>query len=107
MGKNRVIKIIGRLIAGMVAHKLLEKYTNREESLNHLRAEVGNYRNNLSEFINEFNWNESDKKKIKHEASKYIIIELKKPHFKDVKFPISEEEKIIDEILNDVLEYLE
>ena len=103
MGKNRVIKIIGRLIAGMVAHKLLEKYTNREESLNHLRAEVGNYRNNLSEFINEFNWNESDKKKIKHEASKYIIIELKKPHFKDVKFPKAGINRLIEETLIDIL----
>jgi len=35
MGKDRTIKIIGGLIAGMVAHKILEKYTNRKESLNH------------------------------------------------------------------------
>lgn len=103
MGKNRVIKIMGGLIAGMIAHKLLEKYTNREESLNHLRAEVGNYRNNLSEFINEYNWNESDKKKIKDEALKDINIEIKKPHFKDVKFPKADINNLIGETLIDIL----
>jgi len=102
MGKNRVIKIIGGIIAGMAAHKILEKYTNRKESLNHLRSEVGNYRDNLSEFINEFNWNDSDKQKIKEEASKDIIIELKKPHFKDVKFPGKEPEILIEEILKEI-----
>ena len=103
MGKNRVIKIMGRLIVGMVTHKILEKYTNRKESLNHLRSEVDNYRNNLSEVINEFNWNDSDKKKIKYRASKDIIIELKKPHLKDVKFSITEKDKLIEETINEIL----
>jgi hypothetical protein len=102
MGKNRVIKIIGGLIAGMVAHKILEKYTNRKESLNHLRAEVGNYRNNLSDFIGEFNWNNKDKQRIKEESSKAIISELKEPHLKDVKFPIEEIDKLIEEILKEL-----
>lgn len=103
MGKSRVIKIIGGIIAGMVAHKILEEHTNREESLNHLRAEVENYRINLSEFVNEFNWNEGDKQEIKKEASKDIILEFKKPHFKDVKFPKEKSEKLIEEIIKEIL----
>jgi len=102
MGKNRVIKIIGRLIAGMVAHKILEKYTNRKESLNHLRAEVESYRNNITDFIDEFNWNDSDKNVIKQEALKDIILEFKKPHFNDVKFPTNEAEKLIEETLRGI-----
>jgi hypothetical protein len=104
MGKNRVIKIIGRLVAWMAAHKILIKYTNRKESLNHLRSEVDNYRDNLSEFINEFNWNDADKKEIKQEALKSIALEFKKPHFKDVRFPPEEPEKQIDETMKSVLD---
>lgn len=103
MGKSRVIKIIGRIIAGLVAHKILEKYTNRKESLNHLRSEIDNYRNNLSEFINEFNWNSEDRQRIKEESLKDIILELKKPHFKDVKFPENEAERLIEETLIDLM----
>ena len=102
MGKKRVIRIISRLIAGMVAHKILERHTNKQESLNHLRAEVENYGDNISEFINEFNWNDSDKKEIKQEALKDIMLEFKKPHFSDVKFHIEESEKLIDEILGEI-----
>jgi hypothetical protein len=99
MGKNRVIKIVGRLIAGMVAHRILEKYTNRKESLNHLRFEVENYRNNLFDFVNEFNWNDLDKRKVKQEASKNMVSELKKSHFVDVKFPPEEVDKLIEKII--------
>ncbi len=103
MGKNRVIKIIGGLIAGMVAHKILEKYTNRKESLNHLRSEVDNYKSNLSEFINEFNWNSENKQKIKKESLKNLKKELNAPHLKDVKFPKEEVEKLIEETLKDII----
>lgn len=77
MGKDRTIKIIGGLIAGMVAHKILEKYTNRKESLNHLRSEVDNYRDNLGEFINEYNWNDEDKQGIREESLKDITLDIK------------------------------
>lgn len=62
MGKNRVIKILGGIIGGMVAHKILLKYTNKPESVNHLQSEVSNYRDNALDIANEFNWNEEDKK---------------------------------------------
>ena len=103
MGKNRVIKIIGRIVARLVAHKILEKYTNRKESLNHLRGEVDNYRNNLSKFIHEFNWNADDLLEIKEESSKGMILELKKPQFDDVKFPIEIVDPLIEETIKEIL----
>ena len=56
-----------------------------------------------TDYITEFNWNDSDKNRIKQEALKDIAVELKKPHFKDVRFPIEEVDKLIEEILTDIL----
>lgn len=104
MGKNRIIKILGRLIAGMAAHKILEKYTNKKESLNHLRQEVDNYRGNISNFISEYNWNENDKKRVKNEALRILILELKKEHFSDVSFPGEEVNIILENVLKEMFE---
>jgi poly(3-hydroxyalkanoate) synthetase len=103
MGKNRTIKIIGRLIGGMTAHKILERHTNKIESLNHLRTEVDNYRENVFSFINEFNWSQKDKEAIREESLKNLKNELKQPHFNDVKFPEDEPEKLINETLKEIL----
>src|SRR3989344_1503325 len=72
MGKNRTIKIIGGIIGVMVAHKILLKFTNKPESLNYLMSEVSNYRNNIQDWIREYNWNAEDKKRIKDEAMKCL-----------------------------------
>lgn len=87
----------------MTAHKILEKYTNKTESLNHLRAEIDNYRENIFSFINESNWNEDDKIRIKQEALKSLKSELKERHFNNVKFPENEPEKLIDEVLKELM----
>ncbi len=102
MGKNRAIKSLGRIIAGMVAHKILEKYTNKKESLNHLRNEINNYRDSIYDSIEEFNWSLTDKQRIKKETLKSLKKELKEPHFNDVKFPINEAEKLTEETLNEI-----
>lgn len=106
MGKNRTIKIIGGLIAGMVAHAILARHTNRLESIHHLESEMNNYRNNISDMIKKFNWNQSEIKEIKEEALRNILKELKKPHFSDVKFPSFEKEKILDEIMKEMFEMM-
>jgi gas vesicle protein len=102
MGKNRTIKIIGGLVGGMTAHRLLERHTNKPESLNHLRAEVDNYRENIHSFVKEFNWNAKDKEEIREEAWKSLKNEIKQPHFKNVNFPIEEAEGIIEEIIKEI-----
>ena len=65
MGKNRVIKILGNIIGNLVVHKILVNYTNKPESLNHLKSEIEAYRDNSLEIAGEYNWNEKDKAKIK------------------------------------------
>ena len=101
MGKNRNIQIIGKLIGGMAAHKILEKYTNKKESLNHLRAEVDNYKDNVSYYIKGHNWNSDNKNRIKEEAKKRIKIELKEPHFNDVSIPAGEIEIFLNQIIKE------
>ena len=109
MGKNRVIKILGGIIGGLVAHKILLRYTNRPESLSHLQSEVDNYRENALEMAAEFNWNADDKNRIKKEALKNLRSELDEPHFRDVQFSIKaikamkEAERLVAETLDDVI----
>jgi len=103
MGKDRTIKIIADLIGGMIAHRILVKYTNRPESVNHIESEIENYRGTISDYLTEFNWNDSDKEKIKREAERSLRKSLKEPHFKDVKFPMNETEKLIEEALIEIL----
>jgi len=102
MGKNRIIKILGGIIGGLVAHKILLKYTNRPESLNHLQSEVDNYMENALDLVTEFNWNEKDRKRIIDVALKDLNSELNEPHFSDVKFPARDAKKLIDETLIEV-----
>lgn len=101
MGKNRIIKSLGNIIGNVVLHKIKLKYTNMPESANHLFSEIGTYRDNALEIAQEYNWNESDKQRIKQEAIKEFKKRIKK--YKDVKFPINETEKLIEETLIDIL----
>lgn len=101
MGKNRVIKSLGNIIGNVVLHKIKLKHTNRPESVDHLFSEIGTYRDNALEIAQKYNWNESDKQKIKQEAIKEFNKRIKK--YKDVKFPINEIEKLIEETLIDIL----
>lgn len=103
MGKKRIIKIIAGLIAGMTAHSILLKYTNRPESVNHLKSEIDSYKGNLENYFTEYHWNNKDIIEIKKESSRYVLLELKKPHFKDVKFPVEKVSKLIDELIDETL----
>ena len=102
MGKNRTIKIIGGIIGVMVAHKILLKFTNKPESVNHLMSEVSNYRDNIQDWIREYNWNAENKKRIKDEAIKCLKEELKEPHFNDVIFPKEAITNFLDETMNEI-----
>lgn len=99
MGKDRTIRIIADLVAGMTAHKILVKYTNKPESINHMESEVENYRGAISDYIAEFNWNDNDIEKIKREAEKSLKKSLREKHFKDISFPSREKIKMLDETI--------
>ena len=51
--------------------------------------------------LEEVNWNESDKSRIKEEAFKKFQKDMEK-YYSDVKFPQSEPEKFIDETLKEI-----
>lgn len=104
MGKNQTIKIIGRLIGGMLAHKILSKYTNRPESMHHLNSEVDNYSGAIFDHLLEYNWSSYDKEMIKKESEKSLKLSLKESHFSDVKFPESEISKLLNETIKEYLE---
>ncbi len=99
MGKNRIIKILGNILGNVIVHKVLIKYTNKPESIHYLSEEIGTYRENVLEIAQEFNWSEKDENKIKQEILKNFNKRIKK--YKDVKFPISELNKIIDETIKE------
>ena len=101
MGKNRIIKILGNIIGNVVVHKILIKYTNKPESVHHLAEEIGTYRDNALEMAQEFNWNKEDEDKIKREVLKNFNKRIRK--YKDVKFPVSEVNKLIDETIKECI----
>ena len=99
MGKTRIIKILGNIIGNVVVHKILIKYTNKPESVHHLAEEIGTY--NALEMAQEFNWSKEDEDKIKQEILKNFNKRIKK--YKDVKFPISEVNRLIDETIKECI----
>ena len=101
MGKNRIIKILGNIIGNLVVHKILIKYTNKPESVHYLAEEIGTYRDNALEMAQEFNWSKEDEDKIKQEILKNFNKRIKK--YKDVKFPISEVNRLIDETIKECI----
>lgn len=104
MGKDRTIKLMANLIGKSTAHKILIKYTNMPESINHMSSEIDNYRGQLSGYIIQYNWNIYDKQKIKKEAEKSLNRELKENHFANVIFPSSVKVKFLNETINEFFE---
>lgn len=102
MGKNKLIKSLGKRIGNIVIHKILMKYTNIPESLHHLKSEVETYRDNVMESSQEFNWNDKDKSEIKSLALDKFKKDMK-IFYSDVKFPKEEPEKIADETIEECL----
>jgi hypothetical protein len=103
MGKKSVIKSLGNVIGNIVLHKILVKYTNKPESLHHLKSEITAYSDNASDLASGFNWNDLDIEEIKQEAYSNFKRDIEK-YYPDVKFPEEEAEKLIEETLNDILE---
>jgi len=101
MGKNRIIKSMGKVIGNIVVHKILVNHTNRPESLHYLQSEVNTYRDNIFGIVQEYNWNESDKHKIKEESLREFKNRIEK--YQDIKYTQKEADDLIDEIINDVI----
>ncbi|OGJ21592.1 hypothetical protein A3K73_02865 [Candidatus Pacearchaeota archaeon RBG_13_36_9] len=93
MGKNRVIKSLGKNIGNLVVHKILAKYTNNPEAVEHLRHEIIAYRENTKEIAESFNWNDSEIAEIKLEAMDALEKEMHRD-YPDVNFPMEEAERL-------------
>ena len=61
MGKNKIIKSLGKVIGNVAMHKLLLIYTSKPESKSYLKSEIMEYSADAFEKAQEFNWNENDK----------------------------------------------
>ncbi len=103
MGKNRVIKSLGKNVGRLVVHKILEKYTNNLEAIEHLKHEITAYRENTKEIAEEYNWSEKNKGEIALEAIGEFEKEMCRD-YPDVKFPVEEAEKLVEDTLNEILE---
>ena len=102
MGKKSAINSLSKIIANVIIHKILLKYTNKPESVSHLYYEVIEYRNTAISRADEFNWNRLDKEKIKSNALKHFKRKIAK-RYGDVKFPIKEAIRILNQTIKEVL----
>jgi hypothetical protein len=103
MGKDRVIKSLGKNIGNLVVHKLLEKYTNKKETLEHLKHETIAYKDNAKDVAEKFNWNEEDKSEIMLEAIHEVEKEMA-GDYPDVSYPADEAEKLVEEAIKEIMD---
>jgi len=101
MGKNKIIKSLGKCIGNIIVHKILIENTNKPESRNYLENEIIEYSANVFEKAGKFNWNKKDTEKIK-ELSKIRAENLSK-NYPDVIFSDDEIEKLIKDIINELI----
>lgn len=101
MGKNSVIKSLGRCIGNVVLHKLLAGHTNKPESRNYLRSEIMEYSSDAFEKAQEFNWNEKDKEEIKNKSIERIKSLIK--NYPDLPYNEEEAIRLIKETMNELL----
>ena len=96
MGKNSVIRTLGKRIGNIVLHKLLVGHTNKPESRVYLQNEELEYRAAAVKEAKKYNWSEDDKYILKNDAIEYIKSKKNKK-YEDVIFSFEEAEKLIAE----------
>ena len=101
MGKNKVIRSLGRCVGNVVMHKLLLLHTNKPESKSYLNFEVEEYGADAFEKAQKFNWNEKDKQEIMIKARERI--KKLSQGYQDVQYSPEEMEKIIEETAKELL----
>ncbi len=100
MGKNSVIKSLGRCIGNVVLHKLLVEHTNKPESKNYLRNEIAEYGADAFEKAQKFNWNERDKEEIKNRSVERVKNLIK--NYPDLSYNEKESVGLIKETMDDL-----
>ena len=101
MGKNRVIKSLGRCIGNVALHKILVERTNKPESKNYLESEVLEYGSDAFEKAQVFNWSEDDRARVREVAVRRIQNLIK--NYPDVSFDDEAIERMIEETVADLM----
>lgn len=101
MGKKSAIDSLSKIIANVVIHKILLKYTNKPESVNHLNYEVREYRDKAISRAEEFNWNELDKEEIKLNTLECFKRKMA-GRYPDVEFPIEEAIRLLYQTMEEI-----
>jgi len=101
MGKKSAIESLSRIVSNVVVHRILINYTNKPESINYLNNEAKEYRDAAISRTKKFNWNQSDKQEIKSNALEIFKNRMART-YGDVKFPISEAERFLDEVMKEI-----
>src|SRR3989344_2536952 len=102
MGKKSSIKSIVRIVANISIHKILIKYGNKPEPINHLTSEISTYRDTALLNAQEFNWNKEDKLEIEADSIKIFKKEISR-RYPDVKFQMPDAERIIIQTIEEVI----
>ena len=101
MGKSNIVKSLAKCIGNVVMHKLLILYTNRDESKQHLKAEIIEYGEDAFEKAQEFNWNKNDKEDIKKKALERVLNLVKK--YPDVQYKKEDLDNLINETIEELM----
>lgn len=101
MGKKSTISSLSKIISNVTMHKILLKYTNKPESASHLDYEVTEYRDTAISRADEFNWNISDKEKIRLDALKHLKKKMARK-YEDVKFQMKDALKLLNQTMKEV-----
>ncbi len=101
MSKKHQLRNLAVFIGLKAAHEILIKYTNKPESIPHLKQETDSYFD-LSFDLSEGNWNKKDIKIIKKLAKKKCNKKLKK--YKDIG---NEKYNEVDDVINNIMIELE
>lgn len=102
MGKNNAVKSLSKVIANISLHKLILVHTNKPKLKHFLESEITEYRSVAQVKSQEFNWNDSDKRRI-CEISLKILRNTKEKKYQDLEFSDKEAEKTVSETVKDLL----
>ncbi len=100
MGKNSIIKSLGKIIGNIAMHKLILENTKKPESKSYLKNEILEYSADALEKSQEFNWNDNDKLEIKEKS--VIRVKNLSNYYKDIRFSESDIEYFVDEIMREL-----
>jgi hypothetical protein len=102
MGKNKDIEIASNILAQAIIHKIVPDYTNKPESIEHMKKEQIEYKTQSFKTLAERNWNEDGKKKIRENVIEKVqnILRLKYPDI------IIDKEELLERINIELTEYL-